>query len=328
MTDTSSATGPQYTHAPVLIERVIELLGPALIEPGAIHLDATLGMGGHAEAVLTHLPQARVIGLDRDPFALAQATDRLRTFGERFVPVHAVYDEIPSVLRRLGHPSVHSILFDLGVSSRQLDEPQRGFAYRFDAPLDMRMDPGTSLTAADVLNTYSAADLARIVRDYGEERYARKIAGAIVRERAEAPFTTSGRLVELLHRVIPVSSQKGGHPAKRTFQALRIEVNAELEVLAAALPAAIESLEVGGRVAVLSYHSLEDRMVKNVLGAGSRGRTPPGLPVELPDHAAYLRLLTRGGEPPSEGEIRRNPRASSARLRAAERTRRTKGANG
>jgi 16S rRNA (cytosine1402-N4)-methyltransferase len=221
---------------------------------------------------------------------------------------------------------VHGALFDLGVSSLQLDEADRGFAYSHDAPLDMRMDQSRGLTAADVLNTYEASELERILREYGEERFARKIAAAIVRERAREPFTTSARLVELLKKTVPAASQKsGGHPGKRTFQALRIEVNAELSAWATALPAAIETLAVGGRVAVLSYHSLEDRITKRVFAAGARSSSPEGLPVELPEHAAYLRLLTRGAEEPSAQEQAANPRSASARLRAAERTRSTKG---
>ena len=196
-----------------------------------MHVDATLGMGGHAEGVLDRFPGTTVVGIDRDREALALSVERLARFGDRFRPVHAVYDDIGDVVAGLGLTAVDGILFDLGVSSLQLDETDRGFAYRVDAPLDMRMDQSTGITAADVLNTYEAADLARVLRDYGEERFARKIAAAVVRERQVEPFTTSGRLVELLRRAIPMASQRqSGHPAKRTFQALRIEVNDELEV--------------------------------------------------------------------------------------------------
>jgi 16S rRNA (cytosine1402-N4)-methyltransferase len=221
---------------------------------------------------------------------------------------------------------VSAVLLDLGVSSLQLDEQERGFAYRHDAPLDMRMDQSGGITAADVLNTYEQADLERILRQYGEERFAKRVASAIVRERAQEPFTHSARLVELLRSAIPAASQKsGGHPAKRTFQALRIEVNGELRALEAVLPAAVQALELGGRIAVLSYHSLEDRLTKQVLSGGARGGTPAGLPVELPELAAYLRLLTRGAEEPGAAEVAMNPRAASARLRAAERIRVSKG---
>jgi 16S rRNA (cytosine1402-N4)-methyltransferase len=309
-------------HLPVLRDRVVDLLAPALDAPGSVCVDATLGMGGHSEALLRRCPVAAVIGIDRDPEALALAGERLAGFGARFRAVHAVYDELPSVLSILGIETVQGVLFDLGVSSLQLDEEDRGFAYAHDAPLDMRMDQGAGSTAADVLNTYAVDDLTRILRDYGEERFARAIAVAVVRERDRAPFTTSGRLVDLLRGVVPVASQRsGGHPAKRTFQALRIEVNGELAAWQRALPAAVEALAVGGRIAVLSYHSLEDRVAKTVFAAGASDRTPPGLPVSLPQDAAYLRQLTRGAEAPSEEEQHDNPRSGSARLRAAERIR-------
>jgi 16S rRNA (cytosine1402-N4)-methyltransferase len=217
---------------------------------------------------------------------------------------------------------VQGILFDLGVSSLQLDDDARGFAYARNAPLDMRMDPTVGQPAAHVLNTYSAADLARVLRDYGEERFAKKIAAAIVRERQREPFSTSGRLVELLRQQVPAASQRsGGHPAKRTFQALRIEVNGELAALERALPAAVEAIGVGGRIVVLSYHSLEDRLTKRVFAAAARSTAPRGLPVELPEHRPTLRLITRGAEVADADEVAANPRAASAKLRAAERMR-------
>jgi 16S rRNA (cytosine1402-N4)-methyltransferase len=309
-------------HVPVLRDRIVELLAPALAEPGAVYLDGTLGMGGHAEAILQACPQARVVGIDRDPEALALAAERLAPYAGRTTFVHAVYDEVPRALAEAGVDHVEASLYDLGVSSLQLDEADRGFAYSQDAPLDMRMDQSTGMTAADVLNTYDAAELERILREYGEERFARKIAAAVVREREVEPFTTSARLVELLKKAVPAASQKsGGHPGKRTFQALRIEVNAELSVWARALPRVIDALGVGGRVAVLSYHSLEDRITKRVLAQGAKGSSPEGLPVELPEHAPYLRLLTRGAEEASAQERAANPRSASVRLRAAERTR-------
>jgi len=313
-------------HLPVMRDRVVELLGPALGRPGAVCVDATLGMGGHALAVLEAFPAARVVGIDRDSEALDLAGSRLAAHADRTTLVHAVYDELDSVIGSLGLQSVDAALFDLGVSSLQLDEEDRGFAYRVDAPLDMRMDQSQGVTAAEVLNTYAAADLERVLRDYGEERFAKRVVSAVVRERAKQPFTTSGRLVELLKAVVPAPSQKsGGHPGKRTFQALRIEVNAELSAWQSALPSAIAALRVGGRIAVLSYHSLEDRITKRALAQGATSSAPVGLPVELPEHTAYLRLLTRGAEGPSAAEVATNPRAASARLRAAERTRRTKG---
>ncbi|HET8768901.1 MAG TPA: 16S rRNA (cytosine(1402)-N(4))-methyltransferase RsmH [Pedococcus sp.] len=311
-------------HVPVLRDRIVELLAPALQEPGAVYVDGTLGMGGHAEAILQHCPQARVVGIDRDTEALELAAERLAPYADRTTFVHAVYDDVDTALRDLGIDEARAMLFDLGVSSLQLDEADRGFAYAQDAPLDMRMDQTTGITAADVLNTYDAADLERVLREYGEERFARKIAAAVVREREAQPFDRSARLVELLKKVVPAASQKsGGHPGKRTFQALRIEVNAELSVWARALPRAIDALAVGGRIAVLSYHSLEDRITKRVLAEGARSSAPAGLPVELPEHAAYLRLLTRGAEEASAQEQADNPRSASVRLRAAERTRPT-----
>jgi len=314
--------GPDELHVPVFLDRVLELLTPALEDSGAVVVDATLGMGGHSAVLLDRLPQVRLVGLDRDPQALHIAGERLAAFGDRATLVHAVYDELPEVLARLGLPAVQGVLFDLGVSSLQLDAAERGFAYAHDAPLDMRMDPTSGATAAEVLNTYSVDDLTRVLRDHGEERYARRIAQAIVRERAREPFASSARLVRLLYAVIPAASRRtGGHPAKRTFQALRIEVNRELAVLERAIPAAVAALAVGGRAVVLSYHSLEDRIVKRVFTAGATSSTPQGLPVELPGHEATLRLLTRGAEKPSADEMTVNPRAASARLRAVERVR-------
>ncbi len=306
-------------HVPVMLERVVALLEPAVRHPGAVMVDATVGLGGHAEAVLDRCPQLRVIGLDRDPEALRRAQDRLARFGSRVETVHAVYDQLPTVLADRSLRRVQGVLFDLGVSSLQLDDDARGFTYARDAALDMRMDPTSGQTAADVLNTYSVAELTRVLRDYGEERFARKIAAAIVRERQREPFSTSARLVELLRREIPVASQRtGGHPAKRTFQALRIEVNGEMAALERALPAAVDALSTGGRIVVLSYHSLEDRLTKRVFAARARSTAPRGLPVELPEHRPTLRLLTRGAETPDASEVAANPRAASARLRAAE----------
>ena len=311
-------------HVPVLRDRVVALLEPALRTDGAVVVDATLGMGGHAHALLTACPTAVLVGIDRDHEALALAGERLAAFGDRVRLVHAVYDDLPRVLDDLGLIDVQGVLMDLGVSSLQLDEDDRGFAYRVDAPLDMRMDQSHGVTAAEVLNTYDVADLVRVLREYGEERFARRIAANVVRERERTPFTTSARLVEIVRSSVPAATRtQGGNPAKRTFQALRIEVNDELGALQAAVPAALDALAVGGRIAVLAYHSLEDRLVKQALAAGARSSTPQGLPVELPEHAPYLRLLVRGSEPPSEDEIEQNPRAASARLRAAERLRRT-----
>lgn len=323
----SSPGDAAQRHVPVLRDRIVDLLEPALSVEGAVCVDATLGMGGHAEAILERCPSARVIGVDRDEQALALAGKRLSRFGDRFLGVHAVYDEIADVVEAHTDGVAHGILFDLGVSSLQLDEPDRGFAYRHDAPLDMRMDQSSGITAAEVLNTYSHGDLARILKTYGEERFAGRIASAILREREKEPFTTSARLVEVLRAAIPAASQRtGGHPAKRTFQALRIEVNAELSVWERAIDAAIDVLAEGGRIAVLSYHSLEDRITKQAFARGATSRTPAGMPVELPELDAYLRLLTRGAEVPDEQEQHDNPRSASARLRAAERLTSSNGA--
>jgi 16S rRNA (cytosine1402-N4)-methyltransferase len=310
------------SHVPVLLDRVVALLTPALGHEGAVLVDATLGLGGHSEAVLGRLELARVVGIDRDPEALRLARERLAPYGDRFTAVHATYDAIPEVLTDLGLSSADGVLFDLGVSSMQLDVADRGFAYREDAPLDMRMDPTGGLTAADVLNTYPKAELARVLREYGEERFASRIASAIVRERDTEPFTTSARLVELLYREIPAPARRtGGHPAKRTFQALRMEVNDELGVLRRAVPAALDSLAVGGRVVVESYHSLEDRLVKQAFASVTRLDVPPDLPFVPPDMEPALRLVTRGAERADADEIEANPRAASVRLRAVERVR-------
>jgi 16S rRNA (cytosine1402-N4)-methyltransferase len=234
--------------------------------------------------------------------------------------VHAVYDELPAVLADFGLDRVDAVLFDLGVSSMQLDLRERGFAYREDAPLDMRMDGTTGRTAADVLNTYPAAELTRVLQEYGEERFARRIAAAVVREREREPFTTSARLVELLYAEIPAPARRtGGHPAKRTFQALRMEVNDELAVLRRAIPAAIDAIRVGGRVVVESYHSLEDRVVKRAFADVVRSDVPEDLPFVPAGSEPALRLVTRGAEKADDREIRENPRAASVRLRAIER---------
>jgi len=309
-------------HVPVLLERCVALLAPGLTEPGAVLVDATLGLGGHSEAILGAFPEVRVIGVDRDPEALQLSRERLAPFADRITLVHAVYDELPQVLREQGLSQVQGVLFDLGVSSLQLDERSRGFSYAQDAPLDMRMDPTAGATAADILNTYSAAELARVLREYGEERFARRIADRLVRERAAAPFDTSARLVELVRAAIPAATRRtGGNPAKRTFQALRIEVNGELAVLERALPAAVAALAVGGRIVVMSYQSLEDRLAKRTLTAGATSSAPHDLPVVPESLQPRLRLLTRGAESASEAEIELNPRAASVRLCAAERVR-------
>jgi 16S rRNA (cytosine1402-N4)-methyltransferase len=309
-------------HVPVLLERALTLLEPALASGPAIMVDATLGLGGHTSALLAAHPQLTVVGLDRDPDALRRSGERLLPYAGRTHLVHAVYDQLAGVLADLGIDRVDGVLFDLGVSSLQLDEAARGFAYAQDAPLDMRMDQSQGITAEEVVNTYSAGELTRILREYGEERFAARVAAAIVRERSAAPLTSSARLAELVRDAIPAATRRtGGHPAKRAFQALRIEVNGELDALRAAVPAALAALRVGGRIVVMSYQSLEDRIVKRALAEVTTSKTPVGLPVELPEAAPRFRLLTRGSEEASAEEVAANPRAASVRLRAAERIR-------
>jgi 16S rRNA (cytosine1402-N4)-methyltransferase len=315
-------------HVPVLAGRVTALLAPALAAEGAVLVDATLGRAGHARALLEACPGMLLVGVDADLAAIEAAGELLAPFADRVTLKHARYDEIPAILTAatdagtIGPGSVRGLLFDLGVSSPQLDDPGRGFAYAQDAPLDMRMDRTAGRTAADVVNGYPVAELARVLRDYGEERFARRIADAVVRERARAPITSTQRLSAIVKDAIPAATRRtGGNPAKRTFQALRIEVNDELGTLRRALPAALDLLAVGGRVVVLAYHSLEDRIVKRELVRLSTDQTPPGLPVPANAATPQFRLLTRGAERPGSDEVTSNPRAASARLRAAERIR-------
>ena len=312
-------------HVPVMAGRVTALLAPALAAEGAVLVDATLGRAGHARALLEACPGLFLVGIDADVAAIEAAGELLAPYAERVTLVHARYDEIPAIMSTIfppGSDRVMGLLFDLGVSSPQLDDPARGFAYAQDAPLDMRMDRTAERTAADVVNGYPPAELTRILHEYGEERFARRIAEAVVRERARAPITSTQRLSAIVKDAIPAATRRtGGNPAKRTFQALRIEVNDELGTLRRALPAALDTLAVGGRVVVLAYHSLEDRIVKRELVRRSADQSPPGLPVPAPGAAPQFRLLTRGAERPDSEEVTGNPRAASARLRAAERIR-------
>ncbi len=328
MSENSPGSG-DHGHVPVLLDRCVELLTPALPRQnpdggGAVLVDATLGAGGHSERFLTQFPGLRVIGLDRDPNALWIAGERLSQFGDRVMLVRTRYDGIESVLTETGYWAnkdrlVEGILFDLGVSSMQLDRTERGFSYAADAPLDMRMDPDAELTAAEVVNTYDQKALSRVLREFGEERFASRIASQIVRRRAHRPFSTTSELVELLYEAIPAPARRtGGHPAKRTFQALRIAVNGELDSLRDAMPAALGALAPGGRIVVMAYQSLEDRIVKNQFAAATASRTPPDLPVELPGHEPEFVALTRGAERAGPEEIELNPRSASVRLRALE----------
>jgi 16S rRNA (cytosine1402-N4)-methyltransferase len=319
LAETLTPMSDNQQHIPVNLERTLELLGPAITAPGAILVDATLGMGGHAEAFLERFPELTLVGLDRDTDALAIAGARLAPFADRIHLVHTVYDRIADVLDDLGMHSVQGILFDLGVSSMQLDEVDRGFSYSKDAPLDMRMDPTAELTAARVLAEYSESELRRIFYEYGEEKLAPRYASKIVQRRVETPFERSAQLVDVIVAATPAAVQRAGHPAKRVFQALRIEVNQELSVLERAIPAALGRVALGGRIVVLAYQSLEDRIVKRELATRSKSTAPAGLPIELPQHKPEFALLVRGAELASDEEKSINSRATPVRLRAAER---------
>jgi 16S rRNA (cytosine1402-N4)-methyltransferase len=322
------AVSEEFGHVPVLVERCFELLAPALTRyradgSGAVLVDATLGAGGHSQRFLSALPCLRVIGLDRDPAALEIAGRRLRRYADRITMVRTRYDGLPAALHECGYAatrSVDAVLFDLGVSSMQLDRSERGFSYSVDAPLDMRMDPELPMTAADLLNTFDQAQLTRVLREFGEERFAARIAAGIVRQRRSRPFVSTAQLVALLYETIPAPARRtGGHPAKRTFQALRVAVNGELDSLRTALPAALDALAPAGCAVVLAYQSLEDRIVKTVFAAATASRTPPGLPVELPGHGPEFEAATRGAERANAAEIESNQRSAAVRLRAVRR---------
>lgn len=302
-----------------MLERTLELLRPAIEGKQATVVDCTLGLGGHAEALLTQFPMLTVIGIDRDDVALKLASERLAEFGPRFVPIAAIYDELAEVLEVLDFESVEGILMDLGVSSMQLDMAERGFSYAQDVELDMRMNQGTGKTAADLLATLDHGELARIFRDYGEERFASQVAREIVNTRSGSAITTSGQLNAILGKTIPQApGRASGHPGKRVYQALRIAVNDELRVLERTMPQAIDALSIGGRIVVMSYHSLEDGIVKNALQSAATSTTPVEMPVELPGTSPRLNIITKGVERATELELHQNPRAQSARLRAAQ----------
>lgn len=303
-------------HTPVLLERVVEILVPAL-EHGGVFVDGTVGLGGHARSILERAPQAELVGIDRDPGALEAARTNLAPHQERVRLVRDDFARIPAALERLGIEEVRGVLFDLGVSSPQLDEADRGFSFRRPGPLDMRMDPEQPLMASTVVNEYAQRDLAAVIRRYGEERFASRVASAIVDNR---PIRDTTHLAEVVKEAIPAATRRtGGHPARRTFQALRLEVNRELEALESALPGAILSLAPGGRLVVISYHSLEDRITKRTFAEAARGCVcPPDFPVCVCGAEAEVRLLTRRPIRPGEGEVADNPRASAAKLRAVE----------
>ena len=306
-------------HEPVLAREVTDLLVPSL-ERGGVFVDATLGRAGHARRILDAAPRARLVGIDRDPDALRESGANLAAHAERVRLVRGDFASLPAVLERLGDASVRGVLLDLGVSSPQLDDASRGFSFRSDGPLDMRMDPDQALSAHVIVNTYEEQDLARILRLYGEERFAGRIARAIV---AARPIDTTARLAEVVAEAMPAPARRvPGHPARRTFQAIRIEVNDELGALRRVLPAVVDALDEGGRAVVLTYHSLEDRIVKRFFADEARGCTcPPDFPICTCGASARLRVLTRRPVRPSAEETARNPRSSAAKLRAAERLR-------
>jgi 16S rRNA (cytosine1402-N4)-methyltransferase len=319
-----------YAHVPVMAGRVTALLLPALTAPAPdgrppVLVDATLGRGGHARMLLEAAPGLQLIGIDADEAAIEAGRALAAQFPGRVTVAHAFYDDIAAIVARAGHRAVQAVLFDLGVSSPQLDDASRGFSYAHEAPLDMRMDQTAELTAERVVNTYSAPDLARVLSEFGEERFARRIAEAVLRERSREPITDTLRLAAIVKDAIPAAARRtGGNPAKRTFQALRIEVNDELGVLRRAVPAALDLLAPGGRLLALAYHSLEDRLVKREFVARTENTTPPGVPLRAADIAASgppFRLLTRGAERPDDEELAANPRSASVRLRAIERIR-------
>ncbi|KGA19259.1 hypothetical protein GM50_5910 [freshwater metagenome] len=308
-------------HVSVMRDECIELLSPAIsAHANPVVIDATLGLGGHTEALLNKFPQLVVIGIDRDTQAIEIATERLSRFGQRFISHRSIFDRISDVAKEHGYSHVQGILFDLGVSSLQLDNGDRGFSYAHDASLDMRMDKSQAKTAADIVNTYSPSELVRILRTYGEEKFATRIVESIVKEREKAPLNSTSHLATLVKNAIPAATRRtGGNPAKRTFQALRIETNDELGAITRAIPQALELLDIHARLVVMSFQSLEDRIVKNFFQEATTSGTPQGLPVEIAELAAKFALVFNGSQSPSEAEVEENSRAASVRLRAIER---------
>jgi len=308
-------------HISVMRDRCIDLLAPAINSTkNPVIVDATLGLGGHAEALLKRFPTLKVIGIDRDADALSRATTRLAPFADRLFTKHANFDSIADVVASFGYPEITGALFDLGVSSMQLDERNRGFSYSHDAPLDMRMDRTQSLTAAEIINTYEPGQLVRILRTYGEEKFATRVVESIVKARAVTPLNSTIELATLVKNAIPAATRRtGGNPAKRSFQALRIETNDELGAITRALPSALKLLGIGGRLVVMSFQSLEDRIVKDLFVASTTSGTPRDLPFELPELAAKFSLVIKGSETPGAQELEENSRSASVRLRAIER---------
>jgi 16S rRNA (cytosine1402-N4)-methyltransferase len=313
--------GELMKHISVMRDRCIDLLAPSIeasLTP--VVVDATLGLGGHTEALLQRFPQLTVIGIDRDPRALEQARARLSQFGDRLKTSHAVFDSISDVVASHGYAQLSGVLFDLGVSSMQLDESDRGFSYSQDAPLDMRMDGTQGITAFEIVNHYEPGALVKILRTFGEEKFATRIVENIVKARALAPLNSTMQLATLVKESIPAATRRtGGNPAKRTFQALRIAVNDELGAITRAIPQALDLIEVGGRVVVMSFQSLEDKIVKEFFVEASTSKSPRNLPMDLPEFAAKFALVIKASEKASESEQEANPRSTSVRLRAIER---------
>lgn len=302
-------------------DRCVELLAPSISSSEKpVVVDATLGLGGHSEALLSRFENLTVIGIDRDQSALEKAAVRLTSFGNRFKTAHCVFDQITEVVQSFGYSHMNGALFDLGVSSMQLDETERGFSYSQDAPLDMRMDRSTGITAYEIVNTYEPGKLVQILRNYGEEKFATRIVENIVKARAKAPLNSTIELATLVKESIPAATRRtGGNPAKRTFQALRIEANDELGAIRRALPQALNLLTIHGRLVVMSFQSLEDRIVKEIFMEASTSKSPRNLPIELPEFAAKYSLVFRSSETPTQAELEANPRSASVRLRAIER---------
>jgi 16S rRNA (cytosine1402-N4)-methyltransferase len=308
-------------HKSVMLDRCLTLLSPAFAnKESSIYLDATLGLGGHAESLLIKFPNLTLVGLDRDKDAIALASARLAQYKERIHIFHATYDKLSDVLDQLKISEVDGILFDLGLSSLQIDDSARGFSYSNPAELDMRMDQSSGKNAADILANYSKEELEQVIREFGEERFARRIATNIVKERSKGRISSTTQLAEIVKESIPAPARRvGGNPAKRTFQALRIEVNQELSILERAIPQALSRLRVGGRMVVMSFHSLEDRIVKRAFSEVCKSKSPINLPIELESHKAKFALLFNGSEKATAEEISENSRAQSVRLRAIER---------
>ena len=309
-----------FQHEPVLLREVLTYLQP---QPGMVILDCTLGGGGHSKAILERvLPGGKLLALDQDIEAIRAATQVLQSFGtENFIIFHSNFKEIGNILKMTPYTEVDGVLFDLGVSSYQLDTGERGFSYQQDAPLDMRMDRNTEYNAADLVNGATPEELTRIIREYGEEKWAKRIALFIAKEREQETIKTTGQLVEIIKKAIPSSARREGpHPAKRTFQALRIAVNHELDILGPALRQGLDLLKPGGRMVVLTFHSLEDRLAKKVFNDAAQGCIcPKDLPLCVCHHKPLVKILTRKPVTPSVEEIAKNPRARSTKMRVAER---------